>query len=79
MAGLTISEKIQLVCSPKPVDLSTLSQSSKLPYPITQINGALINIINKAMHVDQTRRYDSVSSLTNDIGNYLNNRPVTAM
>ena len=77
LSGLSISEKINAICSPKPIDIKNIHAS--LPYPTSHIEGALINIINKAMHIDQNRRYDNVASLAQDINNYITNRPVSAM
>lgn len=79
MVGLTISQKIQLVCRPKPVDLSIITATTKLPYSLNHVKGALINIINKATHVDQNRRYESVAELSRDIENYISKRPVSAI
>jgi serine/threonine-protein kinase len=77
LAGLTVKEKIQAICSPAKIELKKLK--TDLPYSLSNLDGALINIINKAMHVDQNRRYSTVDALSSDILNYLNNRPVTAM
>ena len=78
LLGLSISQKIKAVCSPKGIDLKNLPTQEKLPYPVNLLKGELINIINKATHFDQSRRYESVSALTSDVKNYLNQRPVTA-
>ncbi len=72
LSGLIVSEKIKAICEPKALDIKTIGSKYK-------IDSALFNIINKAMHVDQSRRYQSVASLAVDIDNYINNRPVSAM
>ncbi len=72
LSGLIVSEKIKAICEPKVLDIKTIGSKSN-------IDNALLNIINKAMHVDQSRRYQSVSLLSADIDNYINNRPVSAM
>jgi|GEM_PF-6732811 len=77
LSDLALSEKIKTICSPKPIDIHSIK--SELPYPVTHVDAALLTIIKKAMHVEQNRRYESVTSLTSDIDNYLNNRPISAM
>ncbi len=72
LSGLIVSEKIKAICEPKALDIQTIGSKFN-------IGSALFNIINKAMHVDQSRRYQSVASLAADIDNYINNRPVSAM
>ncbi len=72
LSGLVVSEKIKAICEPKALDIKTIGQKNN-------IDSALFNIINKAMHVDQNRRYQSVASLSADIDNYISNRPVSAM
>ncbi len=72
LSGLIVSEKIKAICDPKAPDIKAINSK-------TNIDNALLNIINKAMHVDQSRRYQSVASLAVDIDNYINNRPVSAM
>ncbi len=79
LTGLGIAEKIKAIAIQKQADLSDVQADESLPYSLKQIKGALFNIINKAMHVEPNRRYDSVSSLMTDIVNYTNNRPITAM
>ena len=79
LSGLSIPDKINAISSPKRVDIRNLSIDKPLPYALAKIKKPLENIINKAMHIDPTRRYDSVSALVSDIQNLLDNRPVEAM
>ena len=79
LAGLTIGEKIDTVTQPKAIDFAKISTLKALPYSLKNIKGPLINIINKAMHVDTNRRYENVPALMLDVNNYLNKRPVSAM
>jgi len=79
LSSLSIPEKIKTVSSPKNIDISSISPKEALPYSLTKIKGPLENIINKAMHADPSRRYESVFMLALDIRNYLENRPVKAM
>ena len=79
LAGLAIAEKIKAIALPKLADLSDVQPEHKLVYSVSNLKGALYTIINKAMHVDPNRRYNSVSSLVIDIENYLENRPIKAM
>jgi serine/threonine-protein kinase len=79
LSGLAIAEKIKAIAIPKQADLSDVQPYKPLPYSISQLKGPLYNVINKAMHVEPNRRYDSVASLVSDIENYIDNRPVRAM
>ncbi len=77
LVGLSVAEKIQSICNPKAIDLKLIQ--TKLPYAKSQINSTLITIINKAMHVDPNRRYESASAMSEDVENYLSHRPIKAM
>ncbi len=79
LAGLAIAEKIKAIAIPKLADLSDIQPEHKLVYSVSNLKGALYTIINKAMHVEPSRRYNSVSELATDIENYLENRPIKAM
>jgi len=79
LLGLAITEKIKAIAIPKQADLSDVQPDKPLPYSISQLKGPLYNIINKAIHVEPNRRYDSVASLVSDVESYLGNRPVKAM
>ena len=75
---LTITERIDLICRPTIINASK-NLSKNHPIPASKLKGALNTIINKAMHVDQDRRYESVASLLDDINRYINNRPIKAI
>lgn len=79
LSSLSIPKKIKAINSPKIINLKNISTDQPLPYSLSKLQGPLENIINKAMHVDPLRRYESISILLLDITNYLDNRPVKAM
>src|SRR5690606_31951508 len=79
LSDLSISNKIKAITVPAKIDYKTLVTESAPPYNLTRIKGPLENIINKAMNVEPSRRYDAVASLVLDIQNYLENRPIKAM
>jgi serine/threonine-protein kinase len=79
LSNLSITDKIKAISIPIQPDLSEVQSVTKLPYSLIQLKGPLHNIINKAMHVDFRRRYDSVASLVSDVQRYLENRPIEAM
>ncbi|HHL31429.1 MAG TPA: serine/threonine protein kinase [Oceanospirillales bacterium] len=83
LSNMSMAEKIKAICAAKPIDINKLMQqhtSKKTPVPYSpKINGILITIINKATHLDPSRRYENVSALVADIKNYLAQRPIVAM
>lgn len=79
LSELSIANKIKSINSPNIINIKKLSLNHSLPYGRSRIKGPLENIINKAMHVEPNRRYNSVASLVSDIENYSDNRPVKAM
>ena len=79
LSNQSITDKINAISSPKRVILKNISPHKPLPYSLSKIKGPLENIINKAMHVDPTRRYESVFILALDIKNYLAKKPISAI
>ncbi|KAA3645990.1 MAG: serine/threonine protein kinase [Proteobacteria bacterium] len=79
LSEISIADKIKIINSPKPIDINKLALSHPLPYGRAKIKGPLENIINKAMHVDPSRRYVSVFNLALDIKNYLAKKPISAI
>ena len=79
LSCLSIPDKINAISSPKRIDIKNLSIDKPLPYTLAKIKGPLENIINKAMHVDPARRYESVFILALDIKNYLAKKPISAI
>jgi serine/threonine protein kinase len=79
LTGLAITEKIKAITISKSINITGFNPEHKLPYSVSNIKGALLTIINKAMHIDPDRRYNSVSSLISDVDSYLDKRPIKAM
>lgn len=79
LSDMPMTEIIKIIAAPKAIKLSDIKPIFALPYPFSKIDGALNTIIKKAMHPDPSRRYDSVSSLSLDVENYLGNHPIMAM
>jgi serine/threonine-protein kinase len=75
---LTLPERIKLICQPTIINASQ-RVSNHHPVPANKLKGALNTIINKAMHVDEARRYESVAALMDDINRYKDNRPIKAI
>lgn len=53
-------------------------KASTPPYSINTLQGDLDCIIKKAMQYDPTQRYATVQEFSQDIKNYLNNKPIIA-
>ncbi|MFK8011992.1 MAG: protein kinase [Marinicellaceae bacterium] len=79
LEGLSISERINLICDPSHINASDLVLDKNHPVKSHNLKGALNTIINKAMHVDKSRRYQSVALLMDDLNRFLTNRPITAI
>lgn len=79
LSNLPITEKLKTITVPKQANLSNLQSNKPLPYSLSKVKGVLITIINKAMHVEPLRRYNSVISLILDVENYIEKRPIMAM
>lgn len=79
LRDLSVTDKMKAVNSPTNPIIKTLKVNQSAPYSLTKISGTLETIINKAMHVDPNRRYQSVYALVADIENYLEQRPIKAM
>ena len=77
--SLSISERINLICDPTVINASDADFKNQHPINIHKLKGPLNTIINKAMHVDKERRYQSVALLIDDINRYTNNRPINAI
>jgi len=76
---LPISEKIKQICHPTVINASDKIKDKQHPIRVSALKGMLNTIINKAMHVDESRRYQSVALLMDDINRYLTNRPIKAI
>ncbi len=79
LTDLSVSDKIKAVNSPTNLNIKTLKIDKLTPYSLARISGVLETIINKAMHIDPNRRYESVYALVSDVENYLDKRPIKAM
>jgi serine/threonine-protein kinase len=56
----------------------SMSDSERRTAWIKALRGDLDTIVMKALHIDATERYVSVEALSEDIENYLENRPIKA-
>jgi serine/threonine protein kinase len=83
---LFTGERAQKADNASPLALDRSICETQLPLPSTrcprvikrQLSGDLDTIVGKATHKDPARRYDSAASLSEDLGRYLNGRPVAA-
>ncbi len=79
LQNLSVKKKLDLINNPSYSFLEKITSNNELPYARKKLKGTLTKIVNKAMHIDPSRRYGSVHSLLEDIENYLTNRPIKAM
>ncbi len=77
--NLSLPERIQTICKPTVINASTAIKKSQHPIRSNKLKGALNIIINKAMHVDENRRYETIAILQSDISRYLSDLPITAI
>ena len=77
--NLSLADRIALISTPQTNKASDTSVADDHPVNTTRLRGALDTIINTAMHTETERRYQSVSSLIEDIRRYRSNLPIQAM
>ncbi len=79
--GLSPAEAERTICSSEPATLRTALRQAGDPRRApraTQITPDLEQVVAKAMHKDPARRYDTAQALADDIGRWLDGRPVLA-
>lgn len=78
MADLSIVDKIKAITQPTTVFASQIMGQKQIKNA-AKTKGALDTIINKAMHFDHKRRYQSAYELISDIKRYKQHLPIKAM
>lgn len=78
--GLTLDALMQVVLhnEPRRPSLASPPVEARLPYPLAALAGDLDAIVLKALRKSPDERYASAAALSDDIGRFLDGRPVEA-